>query len=75
MTKKVEFEIGGDLMPVSGVAVLHCFAPDGDIAIAFSEYGELRATETIGLLTAALDEARFNFLGEPKEFLERDEKE
>lgn len=73
MSRTVEFEIHEGLTPLSGVAVFHCLTGDGDIVVAFSEYAELRATETIGLLTAALDEARANLLGEEKYFLERDE--
>lgn len=59
---KIEFEIDDELMPLSGVAVIHCLNSEGHPMIAHAEYGEIRTVETIGLLTTALDQARYHFL-------------
>lgn len=68
---KVEFEIHDELTPLSGVAVLHCFTEDGNVAYVCSQYGDLRPTEATGLLLSALDDTRADFLGGRRYFLDR----
>lgn len=68
MAKKIELEVPDDFTPFTGVALFSGTDEEGNPQVQSANYGDIRKIETIGLLTAALDQVRHDFLyGEPED--------
>jgi hypothetical protein len=59
---KVEFEFDtydGEVTPIEGVAVLHCFVDGEEQTLAlYGNFGEPNSMTAIGLYTVALEDAK-----------------
>lgn len=72
---RVSFEIDPEYTPLAGVAILSCSDKEGKPIVAKLDYGDIRAVEVIGLLTAALDQVRYDFMDKSESEENEDEDE
>lgn len=61
-SKVVEFRIGAEMAPVSGLAITSCLDEDGHRIVAYSTFGRLDPQEVIGQLVVLTDQLRTSFV-------------
>lgn len=68
---RVDFPLDDDVTPVAGFAILRTFTDEGAPLTTYTKFGQLSPEEVIGMLTAVLDQLRYEFTDhEDKEILD-----